>query len=135
MRISDWSSDVCSSDLRMPGMSGVELCRRLKERVPAHVKIIALTAQALPDEQEEVLKQGFDGVLMKPFRETELLKLLEETARSAPSRNLTNDGSGISPEPATTDNAFTSQNNVDAPLMDLRSEEHTSELQSLMRNS
>src|SRR3546814_12229545 len=56
---------------------------------------------------------------MKPFRETELLKLLEETARSAPSRNLTNDGSGISPEPATTDNAFTSQNNVDAPLMDL----------------
>src|SRR3546814_8079702 len=109
---------------------------------------------------------------MKPFRETELLKLLEETARSAPSRNLTNDGSGISPEPATTDNAFTSQNNVDAPLMDLsllnamtygdreqirkildrfvedtgndinqiyhsmeRSEEHTSELQSLMRIS
>src|SRR3546814_14465172 len=103
MRISDWSSDVCSSDLRavfrkkgirhecfqfpgdvadaewddqvnivlldirMPGMSGVELCRRLKERVPAHVKIIALTAQALPDEQDEVLKQGFDGVLMKPL--------------------------------------------------------------------
>src|SRR3546814_9827041 len=74
-------------DIRMPGMSGVELCRRLKERVPAHVKIIALTAQALPDEQEEVLNQGVDGVLMIPFRETELLKLLEETERSAPSRD------------------------------------------------
>src|SRR3546814_5282215 len=119
MRISDWSSDVCSSDLRMPGMSGVELCRRLKERVPAHVKIIALTAQALPDEQEEVLKQGFDGVLLNPFWESELLKLLEETARSSPSRNLRNYGSGISPEPATTDNAFTCHTNVYASLLDL----------------
>src|SRR5690606_16317759 len=40
------------------------------------VKMFAFTAQALPEEQEEILAQGFDGLLLKPFKEKDLLKLL-----------------------------------------------------------
>ncbi|SHN24576.1 ATP-binding protein [Mucilaginibacter sp. OK098] len=65
-------------DIRMPEMSGMELCRLLRKQVPADVKIYALTAQALPGERESVLAQGFNGLLMKPFRESELVALIKD---------------------------------------------------------
>jgi len=63
-------------DIRMPGMSGVELCRRLKKQIPNDVMIYAMTAQVLPGERESILGEGFNGLLMKPFRERELLALV-----------------------------------------------------------
>lgn len=63
-------------DIRMPEMSGIELCRLVRKQVPDEVLIYALTAQALPDESETVLEHGFNGLLMKPFRESELVALV-----------------------------------------------------------
>jgi signal transduction histidine kinase/CheY-like chemotaxis protein len=63
-------------DIRMPDMSGIELCRLLKQRIPSDVLIYAITAQVLPGELESILSKGFSGVLMKPFRERELLALV-----------------------------------------------------------
>ncbi len=54
-------------DIRMPDMMGYELVKILRERVPAEVRIIALTAQVLPDEVEHIKQQGFDDILNKPF--------------------------------------------------------------------
>ena len=73
-----WDNSVTCvlMDMRMPGMTGAELCATLRSRIPAYVKIYALTAQVLPEEREDVLLQGFDGLLMKPFREQELLDLI-----------------------------------------------------------
>lgn len=65
------------TDMRMPGMDGNELCRKLKKQLDPAVKIYALTAQVLPDERQELLNEGFDGLLMKPFREQDLLALLK----------------------------------------------------------
>lgn len=63
-------------DMRMPEVSGVELCQIMRDKIPWDVKIYAMTAQVLPEELEEVLKQGFDGLIMKPFREHDLLTVL-----------------------------------------------------------
>ena len=60
----------------MPEMSGTELCKILRKKVAADVKLFALTAQALPGEREQVISQGFDGMLMKPFKEHDLLALV-----------------------------------------------------------
>jgi signal transduction histidine kinase/FixJ family two-component response regulator len=60
-------------DMRMPEISGTELCQLMRERIPPDVKIYAMTAQVLPEELEAVLQQGFDGLIMKPFRENDLL--------------------------------------------------------------
>jgi signal transduction histidine kinase/CheY-like chemotaxis protein len=75
---SEWDPDVkyLLLDIRMPEMSGMELCRLLRKQVPDDVMIYALTAQALPGEGESVLQQGFNGLLMKPFRENELVALV-----------------------------------------------------------
>lgn len=62
-------------DMRMPGISGARLCELMREKIAKDVKIYAMTAQVLPEELNEVLKQGFDGVIMKPFREADLLQI------------------------------------------------------------
>lgn len=62
-------------DMRMPEMSGIALCKILREKMGKAVKIYAITAQVLPDERELLLNNGFDGLVMKPFREKELLSV------------------------------------------------------------
>jgi signal transduction histidine kinase/FixJ family two-component response regulator len=64
-------------DMRMPKMSGTELCKAMRLKLPAQVKIFAMTAQVLPEERERVLADGFDGIVGKPFREQELLQIFE----------------------------------------------------------
>lgn len=63
-------------DLRMPGLSGNELRHIVKHRLSKPVTIIAFTAQALPEEQSKILSEGFEAILIKPFREAELLSVL-----------------------------------------------------------
>lgn len=62
-------------DMRLEGITGVELHQKLKAKLPAHVKYYAITAQVLPDEQQAVLDQGFEGVIIKPFKAEDLLSL------------------------------------------------------------
>ncbi len=67
------------TDIRMPGISGIQLCRELKERDNfKSVKIIALTAQALPSEDQKEANDCFDDMLMKPFLEEHMLQILAE---------------------------------------------------------
>lgn len=75
-------------DIRMPGMSGVELRRLLKQKAGAQVKFVALTAQALPEEKEAILKQGFSDILLKPFHESSILELLHNTGTTEPAHDI-----------------------------------------------
>lgn len=63
-------------DIRMPGLSGIEVNRRLKEQAGSSLRCVALTAEVLPGEIEQILSQGFDSILPKPFRENDLLQIL-----------------------------------------------------------
>ncbi|MDQ6478997.1 ATP-binding protein [Dyadobacter sp. LHD-138] len=80
----DGQVTVVLTDMRMPGMNGGELCKRLRKTVPAFVKIYVLTAQALPEEQVKLMGMGFDGILMKPFHSYELMDLLQSTSDNLP---------------------------------------------------
>ncbi|WP_231458873.1 MULTISPECIES: ATP-binding protein [unclassified Pedobacter] len=66
-------------DMRMPEMSGIELCHLLRKKLPAEVKFYAITAQVLPEEREMVLGDGFDGLIMKPFQAVDLLSIFDKT--------------------------------------------------------
>jgi CheY-like chemotaxis protein/two-component sensor histidine kinase len=69
---------IVFADIRMPEMNGLDLCQELR-KISTTMKVYALTAQALPEEREAILESGFDGILMKPFREADLLSLLKGT--------------------------------------------------------
>ncbi|MNK05026.1 Autoinducer 2 sensor kinase/phosphatase LuxQ [compost metagenome] len=66
------------ADVRMPGISGIDLCNQLRKRGHKNVKIVALTAQVLPDEKELFLSSGFDGIVLKPFKSQEFYEPIRE---------------------------------------------------------
>lgn len=65
-------------DLKMPGMEGLEVCRRIRSTMPTP-KIFAITAYPSKYEFSECIKTGFDGYFTKPFK----IKVLIMTARQA----------------------------------------------------
>ena len=75
-------------DMRMPGIGGMELCRQLRKRAPADTRLYALTAQVMPEERAFVLEQGFNGLLLKPFKEKELIELIRQDNKETAGSNL-----------------------------------------------
>jgi signal transduction histidine kinase/DNA-binding response OmpR family regulator len=70
-------------DIRMPAINGVDLCRALREKYTANVRFIALTAHVLKEEREDILREGFDEILPKPFREGELMGIVKNTGQKS----------------------------------------------------
>lgn len=69
------------SDINMPGMSGLELLRRIREDAPAPPPfIVMITAYGNPEKQEEAMQYGANDFLNKPLDFSSLKqKLIELT--------------------------------------------------------
>ena len=66
--------DVVISDVMMPGMDGVECCRRLKgELQTCHIPVILLTACSLDEQRIQGYDGGADSYISKPFNSQLLL--------------------------------------------------------------
>src|SRR5690349_21478422 len=66
-RVDAFSPDVIVSDLRMPGMDGCDLARRLRaQQNGSPVVLVAITASEAPEVREEALASGFNVYLGKP---------------------------------------------------------------------
>ena len=72
--------DVLILDVKLPGMSGFELLRRLR-RAGVNVPVLFLTAQGDVADRIEGLELGADDYLAKPFALAELLARLRAVAR------------------------------------------------------
>jgi two-component system response regulator AtoC len=58
--------DVVVTDLRMTGMSGIELLKRIRE-IDAEIPVIVLTAYATVETAVEAMKQGAFDYVLRPF--------------------------------------------------------------------
>ncbi|OVE76311.1 hypothetical protein BVX97_01380 [bacterium E08(2017)] len=64
-------------DLNMPGMSGVELCGKIREKSPLRI-IYALTGYVDDFTVETCRSAGFDDYFTKPFKVEEMLEAAED---------------------------------------------------------
>src|SRR5947207_7892765 len=69
--------DLVLTDLKMPGLSGIELLRAVKA-IAADVDVILLTAFGTVEEAVKAMKEGAYDFLTKPFQRAQLLRLIRQ---------------------------------------------------------
>ena len=75
----DWSPDLLITDLRMPNMDGLELCRRV--RANSQIPIIVLSVRGEEKIKVQALDAGADDYVTKPFSTNELLARVRAALR------------------------------------------------------
>jgi two-component system, OmpR family, response regulator ResD len=80
-----WRPDLVVLDLMLPGISGLEVCRRLRERQDAQVPLPVIMLTALGEESDRVLglESGADDYVTKPFSPRELTLRVQAVLRRA----------------------------------------------------
>lgn len=77
-KIANGSFDIVLLDIRMPGMSGMEVARRISEVPDRSEKVVAVSASALAHQQAEYREAGFHGFLDKPVQMDSLYDCIGE---------------------------------------------------------
>ena len=89
--------DIIVSDIMMPGVDGIEFCRRIKtDEHTSHIPVILLTARQSDESRIEGYETGADAYITKPFNrkvlETRMANLLQQRLKL---RELFGDGSAV----------------------------------------
>ncbi len=82
----DWSPDLVITDLAMPNMDGLELCRRL--RAKTKIPIIVLSVRGEERTKVKALDAGADDYVTKPFGMEELLARVRANFRRVPASDI-----------------------------------------------
>ena len=83
-RLRETAPDLIVLDWMLPGLSGIELCRRLRARPQTQsLPIIMLTARGEESERIRGLATGADDYIVKPFSVPELLARIRALLRRA----------------------------------------------------
>lgn len=80
--VKDFAPDLVITDLAMPRMNGIELCRRLRQT--SQVPIIVLSVRGEERSKVEALDSGADDYITKPFSTPELLARIRAALRRSP---------------------------------------------------
>jgi two-component system KDP operon response regulator KdpE len=80
--VKDFAPDVVITDLAMPNMNGIELCRQLRK--VSQVPILVLSVRGEERSKIEALDSGADDYITKPFSTGELLARIRAALRRSP---------------------------------------------------
>jgi len=76
--------DLIMMDMQLPGIDGYETTRRLKaDKELSKIPVLAVTAYALPGDEEKALKAGCSGYIPKPIDTRKLSKTIREVLEDA----------------------------------------------------
>ncbi len=81
-RAASGSPDLILADLRMPGMDGVELIRKIREQSP-NMPSVMITAQGTVETAVQAMRAGASDVLLKPCTSEALEVVIERVERTA----------------------------------------------------
>lgn len=89
--------DVIVSDIRMPGMTGIELLEAVKEKT-ADIPVILITAFASPDDAVLAMKNGAFDYISKPFNVDEIKSVIESATTKNNRTNSSEELNGSFPQ-------------------------------------
>ena len=70
--------DLILMDIQLPDIDGIEALRRIRQAPPLDpVPVIAVSASVMPDDQQKIVRSGFDAFVTKPIN----LKVFVDTVR------------------------------------------------------
>ncbi|MCC9135616.1 two-component regulator propeller domain-containing protein [Pontibacter silvestris] len=79
----EYLPDIIISDVLMQGMSGLELCSKIKENVSlSHIPVILLTASSSPEVKLKGIEGGADDYITKPFEKELLVAKVDNILKS-----------------------------------------------------
>jgi len=78
---------IMVTDMRMPGISGLELLKQVKTRLPA-IEVIMVTAYGTIETAVEAIKCGAYDYILKPFSAKDLMKMVEAAMRREVPKNV-----------------------------------------------
>ncbi len=84
-RVDEAPFDLVVTDVQMPGMSGIELCRVLSRRVPPLASIVVTSLQDLTTKSAALASGAFE-LLCKPIRLAALEAAIRQALRPRPGR-------------------------------------------------
>jgi two-component system response regulator HydG len=93
-KLNELAPDIVLTDIRMPGVSGLDILEAVRERDP-EVPVILMTAQASLQSAVKAVNQGAFYYLQKPFSNAELVALCR---RAAETRTLTRENKALKRE-------------------------------------
>jgi CheY-like chemotaxis protein len=78
--------DIVLTDVHMPEMDGLELTQLIRgydDVIKSNIQIIALTASVLEEERDTFFKSGFNFIVLKPYREKDLIEKIALSIQSS----------------------------------------------------
>lgn len=67
--------DIMLSDVNMPEITGIEMVKVVKTKMP-NLPIVMVTTESSPELKQQMLDAGANGIITKPFPPEELAKVL-----------------------------------------------------------
>ena len=78
-KIKDIKPDLVILDVMMPGMSGYEVCEKIKsDPETSHIKVIMLTARDMGDDVDMALRKKADWFVTKPYDNKYLVSKIDQ---------------------------------------------------------
>src|SRR5947199_2465340 len=87
-QLASFAFDLVVLDVMMPGESGIELTRSLRQRAAPHIPVLLLTAMGEPEDRVNGLEQGADDYLSKPFEPRELVLRIRNLLQRRPATDV-----------------------------------------------
>jgi len=84
LRLADVDPDLILADVFLPGKSGMELCRHVKNDPRSrHVRVVLTAGLLEPFDEEEARRAGCDAIIKKPFEASKLVAAIDPLVKEA----------------------------------------------------
>ena len=84
LRLADVDPDLILADVFLPGKSGLDICRYVKNEPRfKHVRVVLTAGLLEPFDEEEAKRAGCDAILKKPFEASKLVSTIDPLVKEA----------------------------------------------------